>query len=95
MTKRRVARTAPACRRCSTERPRFLRVDITKDAYGYYDDTVYDDTVYVVDLASKRILEDDIVEFVGAGSGLKSYESTRGATVTIPSVVVGKYLVIH
>jgi hypothetical protein len=67
-----------------------LRVDVTRDAYGYYDDTVY-----VIYLGAKRVIEDDIIEFVGMGEGLATYETVLGASVTIPEIIVGKYLLIR
>lgn len=68
-----------------------LRVNVTKDDYGYWSDTVY-----VVYLGTKvRVIEDDIVAFVGQGIGLVTYESTLGGSVTIPSVLVGKLLAIR
>lgn len=60
-----------------------LRVNVTQDSYGFYDDTVY--VVYFLD-DENRILEDDIVTFYGTSQGLYSYESIMGATITIPSV---------
>jgi hypothetical protein len=67
-----------------------LRVNVTPDAYGYYSDTVY-----VIYLGSKRILENDIIDFVGMANGLQTYESTAGASITIPEAVVGQYLFVR
>lgn len=67
-----------------------LRVNVTRDSYGYYSDTVY-----VVYLGPKRILENDIIDFVGMANDLMTYESTTGASITIPEVVVGKYLFVR
>lgn len=64
-----------------------LRVDVTRDSYGFYSDTVY-----VVYLGTRRILEDDIITFVGYADGLETYETVFGSSVTIPKVVVGKFL---
>jgi hypothetical protein len=66
-----------------------LRVNVTRDSYGFYSDTVY-----VEYLGTKRILEDDVIAFVGYANGLKTYDSILGGSITIPSVVVGKWLVI-
>ncbi|MCI6018434.1 MAG: hypothetical protein MRZ59_06250 [Clostridiales bacterium] len=60
-----------------------LRVNVTKDRYGY-EDTVY--VSYLID-SSNRILEDDIITFYGVSMGLYSYESVMGATITIPEVL--------
>ncbi len=61
-----------------------MRVNVTKGSYGIYTDTVY--VLYEVD-SSNHVLEDDIVSFYGTSTGLYSYESIMGATITIPSVV--------
>jgi hypothetical protein len=48
----------------------------------------YDKMMFVYfTLEGDRILEDDIVTVYGYTSGLLSYESTMGATITIPSVM--------
>lgn len=61
------------------------RVNVTKDKWGYYDDTIY---VTFIDLdgSTPRILEDDIITFYGTLSDLYTYETVLGASVTIPSV---------
>ena len=61
-----------------------LRVNVTEGEYGFWDDTVflrYDD-------APVRILEDDIVAFVGRMNGTITYESVLGAEITIPDITV-------
>ena len=61
-----------------------LRVNVTdKSAYGV---SLWDDTVFVTSYTSQRVIEDDIIEFVGRGEGVQTYESAFGASVTIPSV---------
>lgn len=62
------------------------RVNVTKDKWGYYDDTIY---VTFIDLngTTPRILEDDIITFYGTLDDLYTYETVLGATVTIPSVI--------
>ena len=60
------------------------RIDVTKTRYGYTD-TVY--VVYVPEKGAPRILEDDIVTLYGEYTGLYSYESIMGATITIPSIM--------
>lgn len=60
------------------------RIDVTKSEYGYYSDTIY--VVYFPDEDSTKIIEDDIVTFYGIYSGLYTYESTMGKTVTVPKV---------
>ena len=61
-----------------------LRVNVTPGDYGFWDDTVflrYDD-------APVRILEDDIIAFVGRMNGTITYESVMGGKVTIPDITV-------
>ncbi|EPU3636899.1 hypothetical protein ACVWSE_001045 [Listeria monocytogenes] len=58
-----------------------LRVNITKDEYGDYDNTVavlYDDVTDAV--------EDDIIEVYGKIYGKYKYESTIGAKLTVPGI---------
>lgn len=61
-----------------------LRVNVTKGSWGIYNDTVY--VLYTVD-SSNRVLEDDIVSFYGFSTGLYTYESVMGASITIPQVL--------
>lgn len=67
-----------------------LRVSVTYSGYGFWKDPIY-----VVYLGSKRVIEDDVVEMVGQGAGITSYESTLGGTITVPSMVVRKWMVIQ
>jgi len=59
-----------------------FRINVTKGDYGFWDDTVF------VAYEGKRFLEDDIVQFVGTYTGPYSYESTFGATITIPGFIL-------
>ena len=68
-----------------------LRIDMTKDEYGYYDDTIY--ATYTYSEGENKILEDDIVTVYGICQGTTSYESIFGATVTLPQIDI-KYLTI-
>ena len=70
----------------------FYRVNVTKDEWGFYDDTIY--VSYLKDEDSTRILEDDIITFYGTLSGLYTYETVLGASVTIPEVSA-KYIDIN
>lgn len=67
-----------------------LRVNVTKDQYG-----LYEDTVYVVYLGDQRLIEDDVIEFVGVSGGLKTYDTTSGGSVTIPEVITNKFVIIR
>lgn len=61
-----------------------LRFAINKD----YDKMIYCE--YSKDIVTSRILEDDIITIYGYSLGLKSYQSTMGATITIPNISVDK-----
>lgn len=61
-----------------------LRVNVTdKSSYGV---SLWDDTIFVFSYSNKRVIEDDIIEFVGRGDGTQTYESALGGEVTIPAV---------
>lgn len=68
------------------------RINVTKDEYGFWEDTVY--VTYVLPEGAPRILEDDIVKFYGICQGTYTYESVMGSNVTIPSVDA-LYIDIH
>lgn len=69
-----------------------LRVNVTNDGYGYYDDTVY--VYYSYDEGESKLLEDDIITFYGISMGLYTYESVMGASITIPCVI-SSYIDLH
>ncbi|MDE0144068.1 MAG: hypothetical protein OXN19_21570 [Caldilineaceae bacterium] len=55
---------------------------------------VWDDSIYLnYNNAPIRVLEDDIVHFVGIMEGLYTYTSTRGDNVTVPSITVLKLII--
>lgn len=60
------------------------RINVTKDDYGYWEDTVY--VKYQLPEGAPRILEEDIVTFYGVCEGTYTYESVLGSSITIPSV---------
>ena len=67
-----------------------LRVDVTKDEYGVWNDTIY------VDYTPKsknesRILENDIVTVYGKLDGIKTYTTIFGSDVSIP-YLKGQYI---
>ena len=61
-----------------------LRINVTEDEYGFWDDTIL--VGYNYSEGESRILEDDIVTFYGISSGLINYESITGQSITIPGV---------
>lgn len=61
-----------------------LRVNVTSGEYGFWDDTVF---LRFSD-APVRILEDDVVSFVGIMNGVITYESVGAGEITIPDITV-------
>lgn len=61
-----------------------LRINVTKNEYGSYTDTVYA-TVELSD-DSDRLLEDDIVKVYGDCEGLYTYTSVMGNSVSVPKI---------
>ena len=61
-----------------------LRVNITRDSYGWYSDTIF--VFYTRKDGESRLLENDIITLYGKNAGTISYESIFGATITIPCV---------
>lgn len=62
-----------------------VRMDVTKDKWGYYEDTIM--VLIPIESFKGRILEDDIITVYGVLSGLYTYESVFGSSVTIPSMI--------
>ena len=60
-----------------------LRVNVTQDEYGFWDDTVY--VTYTYKDGEPKILEDDIIDMYGTIEGTTTYISVLGAKITIPS----------
>lgn len=69
-----------------------LRVDITKDSYGFYSDTIYCN--YTYSEGESKILEDDIITLYGISKGDTSYTSVLGQKITLPYIEI-KYLDIN
>lgn len=67
-----------------------LRVATKKSDYGYWNDDVVL-VAYTREEGESRILEDDMVNLYGVCAGTTSYETVRGDTLTIPSMVA-KYV---
>jgi hypothetical protein len=65
-----------------------MRVNVTRGSYGFWDDTVY-----LSYTGSRRVLEDDIIQFVGVSMDLITYESTMGADITIPHILVTRLVI--
>jgi hypothetical protein len=62
-----------------------MRISVNQDTFGLWSA----DVVYVrYRNMTTRILEDDIVAFVGEMKGLKTYKTIVGASVTIPELEV-------
>jgi len=61
-----------------------IRLAVNKD----YDTVLYGE--YKKDIISSRVLENDIITVYGTSTGLLSYKSTMGGTITIPSIKIDK-----
>lgn len=58
-----------------------LRANVTKKEYSWADDVF-------LRYSGDRLLEDDIIEFVGRVNGLLMYESIFGQKITVPDITV-------
>lgn len=63
-------------------------VQIRLAVNGDYDNIVYG--TYNENIVSSRVLEDDYITIMGLSSGLLTYKSTMGGSITIPSVLIQK-----
>lgn len=61
-----------------------LRVNITKDEYDFYEDTIY--VTYAPEEGEDKILEDDIITIWGISEGDYTYTSVLGANITLPYI---------
>lgn len=69
-----------------------LRINVTKNEYDFYEDTIYVEYTYPSSTSSK-VLEGDIVTFYGDFKGEETYLSVLGSSVTIPKVEA-KYITL-
>lgn len=58
---------------------------------GDYDDIIYG--IYDNRILDSRLLEDDKIQFYGESCGIISYQSTLGATISIPSMSIYKIVI--
>ena len=61
-----------------------LRVNVTPGGFGFWIDTVF---LRYAD-PPVRVLEGDLIEFIGRMDGTHTYESIWGANITIPDLTV-------
>lgn len=61
-----------------------LRVNVTKNSYGY-EDTMF--VQYDKSLVSGRVLDKDVITFSGMSMGLLTYKTVLGAELSIPQVL--------
>lgn len=61
-----------------------LRVNVTKNTYGYEDTLLIQ---YDKSIVSGRVLDDDIITFSGMSMGLLTYKTVMGSEMTIPQVL--------
>ena len=69
-----------------------IRMNVTKNSYGWYDDTIY--CTYTYADGESKILEDDIITIYGICEGDYTYTSVLGASITLPKVSA-RYVVIE
>lgn len=69
-----------------------LRVNVTKNKYNYYEDTIY--CTYKYSDNESKILQDDIITLYGECKGDTSYTSILGQKITIPKVEI-KYIELN
>ena len=58
---------------------------------GDYDDIIYG--IYDNRILDSRLLENDKIQFYGESCGIISYQSTLGATISIPSISIYKIVI--
>ena len=68
-----------------------LRINVTKDEYGLWDDTIY--ATVELPKNADRILEKDIITIWGECDGKYSYTSVLGSDVTLPKINIEYYSV--
>lgn len=68
-----------------------IRLNITKNEYGWYEDTIY--CTYTYKEGEGKILEDDIVTIYGTCDGDYTYTSVMGASITLPKINI-EYITI-
>ncbi len=66
-----------------------LRVNVTKDEYGYWDDTIY--VTITIPAGEDKILENDIITLYGQCDGNYSYTSVLGASISLPKISAEYY----
>lgn len=61
-----------------------LRVNVNKDQYGIYKDTIWVNYTYSAN--EKKLLENDVISIWGESKGNVSYKSVLGSKITIPQI---------
>lgn len=69
-----------------------LRIDVTQNSYGFWDDTIYVDYKRKTENET-RILKNDIVTIYGEVLGIKNYTAVLGNQISIPHIKA-EYVVI-
>ena len=73
----------------SSDKNATILLNVTKDEYGFYDDTIYCNYTYKD--GEDKILEDDIITIYGTCKGETSYYTVLGAKNTIPEIDIQYY----
>ena len=61
-----------------------LRVNMTKDQYGVYEDTIW--VNYTMKSGESHIIENDIINIWGSVKGRRTYSTVLGSSMTIPEI---------
>jgi hypothetical protein len=56
-----------------------------------YSNFYYEDDIYVYGKLNKKLIKDDIVEFVAKFDGVSSYNTVMGTSRELPMLVLDKY----
>ena len=61
-----------------------LRVNMTKDQYGVYEDTIW--VNYTMKSGNSHIIENDVINIWGSVKGRRTYSTILGSSMTIPEI---------
>lgn len=66
-----------------------LRIAVTEDEYGFWDDVVY--SSLSLEEGQDRILDDDMITIWGTCRGLKTYIGVLGSAISVPEISIEYY----
>lgn len=71
----------------------YIYNDMRMSTSGEYDDIIY--ATYSSSLVDGRLLEDDHITICGTVSGLKTYTSVLGSTITLPKISIDQIEILN